>query len=554
MNIFLYLFEKFFEKQKWNMGGLLILSLVLSFLYTNISSKINANIIRAINSTDLPDVFHYFWIFVGISLIYLVILYIYKYSQNNLLTTLTNWVKKEMFEFIVNTNYKDMKNLNFADFMTPITRIAAASTSLINDVLTNLIPTVGFLVVITAYLCFKNMGLGILFLVGNIILFSYLFVCWQPMFEYKRKQEDIVIENERYILDNLNNIDKVIYRGTAKKEIGVLDEKTENCINFSFGMTQYMTNHMFVMNTGIYAVMFSTMYYILWLFSQKRMNSLDVVTFLTVLIMYRDNISDTVQSIPHNIDLAGRINLILVEFNEMIDNADIRELLKKETEYKPVRLPFDVITFENVSFKYATVDYSVFDHYSKELNLVNKIIGITGPSGKGKSSFVKLILRLHDAHSGNIYIDGVDIQSIDPTYIRENITYVNQNSRLFDRKVLENILYGCKDESKCQGHLTEILKYEKIRELYANVDLEEAYAGALGENLSGGQRQVANLISGLINPTQILVLDEPTNALDPSLKYEILSLIQQFRSYKKCIMIITHDKDVYQLFDETVEI
>jgi ABC-type multidrug transport system fused ATPase/permease subunit len=554
MNIFLYLFEKFFEKQKWNMAGLLILSLVLSFLYTNISSKINANIIRAINSSDLPDIFHYFWLFVGISLIYLVILYAYKYSQNNLLTTLTNWVKKEMFEFIVNTNYKDMKNLNFADFMTPITRIAAAATTLINDVITNLIPTIGFLVVITGYLCIKNVGLGFLFLVGNIILFSYLFVSWQPMFDYKKKQEDIVIGNERYILDNLNNIDKVIYRGTAKKEIDILDEKTENCIEYSFGMAQYMTNHMFVMNAGIYAVMFSTMYYILWLFTQKRMNSLDVVTFLTVLIMYRDNISDTVQSLPHNIDLAGRINLILVEFNDMIDNADIRELLKKETEYKPVRLPFDVVTFEDVSFKYSTADYSVFEHYSKDLNLVNKIIGITGPSGKGKSSFVKLILRLHDAHSGKIYIDGVDIQTIDPTYIRENITYVNQNSRLFDRKVLENILYGCKDESKCQGHLAEILKYEKIRELYVNVDLEDTYAGALGENLSGGQRQVANLISGLINPTQILVLDEPTNALDPSLKYEILSLIQHFRSYKKCIMIITHDKDVYQLFDETVEI
>jgi ABC-type multidrug transport system fused ATPase/permease subunit len=554
MNIFLYLFEKFFEKQKWNMAGLLILSLVLSFIYTNISSKINANIIRAINSSDLPDIFHYFWLFVGISLIYLVILYAYKYSQNNLLTTLTNWVKKEMFEFIVNTNYKDMKNLNFADFMTPITRIAAAATTLINDVITNLIPTIGFLVVITGYLCIKNVELGILFLVGNIILFSYLFICWQPMFDYKKKQEDIVIGNERYILDNLNNIDKVIYRGTAKKEIDILDEKTENCIEYSFGMAQYMTNHMFVMNAGIYAVMFSTMYYILWLFTQKRMNSLDVVTFLTVLIMYRDNISDTVQSLPHNIDLAGRINLILVEFNEMIDDADIRELLKKETEYKPVKLPFDAVTFEDVSFKYSTADYAVFEHYSKDLNLVNKIIGITGPSGKGKSSFVKLILRLHDAHSGKIYIDGIDIQTIDPTYIRENITYVNQNSRLFDRKILENILYGCKDESKCQGHLAEILKYEKIRELYVNVDLEEAYAGALGENLSGGQRQVANLISGLINPTQILVLDEPTNALDPSLKYEILSLIQHFRSYKKCIMIITHDKDVYQLFDETVEI
>jgi len=475
-------------------------------------------------------------------------------SQNHLLTTLANWIKKELFELILKTNYEDMKNINFADFMTPITRIAAASTSLINDVLTNFLPTVGFLVVITVYLCWKNVELGIGFLLANIVLFSYLFFCWRAMFEYKQKQEEVVVANERYILDNLNNIDKVIYRGTMEKELEVIEEKTNDCIQFSVAMTKFMTNHMFVMNTGVYVVMFSTMYYILYLFSRKKLDTISVVTFLTVLIMYRDNISDTVQSIPHNMDLAGRIDLILREFNDMIDGVDIGELIQKQTEYPEIKLAFNTILFKDVSFKYSGTDRPVFEHYSKELDLVGKIIGITGLSGNGKSSFVKLILRLHDATSGKIYIDGHDIKTIDPTYIRENITYVNQNSRLFDRKVLENILYGCKDETKCQGHLAEILKYDKIKELYRNVDLDETYAGALGENLSGGQRQVANLISGLINPTQILVLDEPTNALDPGLKHEVLSLIQHFRAYKKCIMIITHDKDVFQLFDERVEI
>jgi len=554
MNIFLYLFERFFQKQKWNMTWLLILSLVLSFVYTNISSKINANIIRSVNINDTTNIFFFFWVFLGVSVFYIGILYLYKFSQNTLLTNLSNWIKKELFELILKMNYEDMKNVNFADFMTPITRIASASTTLINDILTNLIPTIGFLLVITGYFCYKNVFLGVGFLLANIILFSYLFICWKPMFDYKRKQENVVIGNERYILDNLNNIDKVIYRGTAQTELNVIEERTEMCIHYTMGMVNFMTNHMFVMNISIYVVMFSTMYYILYLFSRKQLDSINVITFLTILIMYRDNISDTIQSIPQNIDLMGRIDLILHEFNDMIDGADISEFMKAQMEYQVVKLPFDKIIFRDVSFKYSGVDRYVFEHYSKDLDLVGKIIGITGLSGNGKSSFVKLILRLHDATGGKIYIDDQDIKTIDPTYIRENITYVNQNSRLFDRKVLENIFYGCKNESKCQGYLAEILKYEKIRDLYRNVDLKEASAGALGENLSGGQRQVANLISGLINPTQILVLDEPTNALDPGLKHEILALIQHFRAYKKCIMIITHDKDVFQLFDETVEI
>jgi ABC-type lipoprotein export system ATPase subunit len=119
---------------------------------------------------------------------------------------------------------------------------------------------------------------------------------------------------------------------------------------------------------------------------------------------------------------------------------------------------------------------------------------------------------------------------------------------------MDNIFYGCKDINACNENLREILAYSKIQELYKNIDISKMDAGPLGENLSGGQRQVINIISGLINPTKILILDEPTNALDPELKHELLLILKNFRKYKKCIMIITHDRDVYSLFDETLEI
>ena len=553
MNIFLYLFEKFFYTQKWYIASLLIVALLMSFVYTKISSRVNANIIQSINKEDLPKAFTYFWYFIGISIVFLATLYIFKWLQNVLLTNLSNWVKKELFAFILKSNYENMKNRNFADFITPITRISSASTSLLNDIITNLIPTLGFLVVITAYFCYMNWGLGIGFLVSNIILFSYLFFCWKSMFKYKQQQETMVVGNERYILDNLNNLDKIVYRGTMEKELGIFEKKTEECIDYSIKMNQYMMNHMFIMNIGIYIVMFSCMYGMLHLHSKKKLDALTLITFLTILIMYRDNISDTVQSIPHNTDLFGRIDLVLREFNEMIDYENVKDVMNRQDEYETANLTFDTIEFRDVGFKYPTVDEPVFTGYSKELDLENKIIGVTGVSGKGKSTFVKLLLRLYDPSEGKIFIDGHDIRKIDPTYLRENITYVNQNSRLFDREVLENILYGCKDVEKCQGNLKEILAYSKIQELYKNVQFDSS-AGPLGENLSGGQRQVANLISGLINPTKILVLDEPTNALDPNLKREVLSMIQHFHSYKKCIIIITHDRDVYPLFDETLEI
>jgi ABC-type lipoprotein export system ATPase subunit len=98
------------------------------------------------------------------------------------------------------------------------------------------------------------------------------------------------------------------------------------------------------------------------------------------------------------------------------------------------------------------------------------------------------------------------------------------------------------------------MKYPKIKELYKNIDIHKKTAGLFGENLSGGQRQVVNLIGGLIMPSQVVILDEPTNALDNALKSEIIQLIKDFKKYKKSIIIITHDKDVFKIFDETIQI
>ena len=63
-----------------------------------------------------------------------------------------------------------------------------------------------------------------------------------------------------------------------------------------------------------------------------------------------------------------------------------------------------------------------------------------------------------------------------------------------------------------------------------------------------------NIISGLVNPCKILILDEPTNALDNKLKMELLDIIKYFKQYKQCIIIITHDKDVYNIFNEELKL
>jgi ABC-type multidrug transport system fused ATPase/permease subunit len=528
MNIFFHLCNKFLKQEKTNIIILAILSLTLSFFYTNISSIVNANIIQGVQKNDFTKTFTNFKYFIGVSIVFMITYYFYKMIQNDVLTKLAHWTKAEIFNFILLANNEDMRNVNFVEFITPITRISNSCNMLLSDILSSVVPTIAFLTVIFSYFLYKDITLGSGFLIGNIIIYLYFTYYWKEMFEYKQKQEEKTVSNERYIIDSFNNIDKIIYRGQVGEEINIFDEKTKECTDYTIEMMKYMTNHTFIMNIFVYVIIILALLHMIRLYFKKKMETTTFITFLSILMMYRDDISSTIQRVPNYIESFGRIELIIREFENMIgkdkynnDNI-VKSIVNKDNQYKSVDLQFETIRFQNVTFKYDKRDQMIFDKYSKELYVKDKIIGITGLSGNGKSSFVKLIMRLHTCNSGAIYIDGQDITTIDPLYIRQNITYVNQNSRLFDRKIMDNILYGCKDISACNENLREILSYSKIQELYRNVDISTSDAGPLGENLSGGQRQVINIISGLINPTKILILDEPTNALDPEQKRELL--------------------------------
>jgi len=237
---------------------------------------------------------------------------------------------------------------------------------------------------------------------------------------------------------------------------------------------------------------------------------------------------------------------ITKNFDEFIVND------KKGEKHK---LNFNNIKFENISFSYTDSKNKIISN--KTINITpkeNTIVGITGPSGSGKSTIMKLLIKMYPLQTGEIYIDGVNVKDIDSFYLRKEVTYISQNSKLFDQKVIENMMYGCMDMEKCSIYLNKVMSYPKIAALYQNMDINKKRAGQLGENLSGGQRQVVNMISGFINPSKILILDEPTNALDPELKKEVIQLIKDFKQYKKNIFIVSHDKDVFQIFDDEIKL
>jgi ABC-type multidrug transport system fused ATPase/permease subunit len=419
-----------------------------------------------------------------------------------------------------------------------------------NDVITFLLPNITFLLIIAVYFTYKSWKIGGAFILGNLILLGYLYVNWDTMTDLNRHYESHISENEGSLIEILNNIDKIITRGQVNAEVTEYLGKTNEGINKAFDFYSSTNNHGVVMNGIVYLIIFLLIGYLISGFFNKQVDLKTFITFFTILILYRDRMFSAIQQIPDFIEFMGRSDAVLKHFKDTAD--DYVGIMG--SRWAPMNLGFDVIKFENVRFKYKSSENYVMDNASFALETDGKIIGVTGLSGRGKSTFAKLLIKLYKPESGKIYIDGVDIESVDTDYIRRNITYVNQTSKLFDKKILENIFYGCGDIAVCQERLGEILKYDKIRELFKNVDLENTRAGSLGEGLSGGQRQVVNIISGLVNDSKILILDEPTNALDGDLKKTVLEIIRRFKDYKKCIIVITHDKDMDAIFTDKMSL
>ena len=253
---------------------------------------------------------------------------------------------------------------------------------------------------------------------------------------------------------------------------------------------------------------------------------------LLVVIAYMAAVYDPVSSIAHTI---GSLQQALVSTKRVQDIFSV----KPEVPEEPGALTTAIqghLQFKNVSFSYDDTR-QVLDAISFTAGKGN-LVAIVGPTGAGKTTLANLIPRLFDATSGQVLIDGVDITRYGLHALRKQIALVPQNPILFAGTIRDNIKFGDLEASD-----NEVEQAAQLAHIHSFIqELPNGYETVIGEDgstLSGGERQRLGVARAMLKDAPILILDEPTSAIDSISESTVFEAIRHLRP-KRTTLVIAH--------------
>jgi ABC-type multidrug transport system fused ATPase/permease subunit len=252
---------------------------------------------------------------------------------------------------------------------------------------------------------------------------------------------------------------------------------------------------------------------------------------LTVFLSYLSKFFKPVQ------DLATMTNTIAqaaVGVDRIRAILDADTIIPQRSDARDPQTLKGEIEFQNVAFSYND-EAKVLTDVSFSIK-AGQMVGVVGPTGCGKSTIVSLIPRFYDPTSGSVRIDGVDLRDYKFLALRDQIGYVLQETILFAGSVRDNIAYGRKDVTEAQ--ILEAAKLANADEFIQRMPHGyDTMVGERGDTLSGGQRQRIGIARAIVRNNPILILDEPTAALDTESEQLVMEALERLMKGRTVITI-----------------
>ena len=364
--------------------------------------------------------------------------------------------------------------------------------------------------IIALYTTNEYIGIGMFFWVLIFIIVTYPF--------FKKINRNVYIENMLFhdlmgsIANKIINIGTIFSFCSFKKEKDLLQKDIEKKY-IPAEMKTYRQEFNFLFYGAILYVimMVAVVYYTAFLKINYLITIGDVILILGLTISISNAIWNIMEKTNDIVEEFGELKSSFSIFN--IENPFLLEEKKNIQELVLSTAPS--IEFKNVSFSYDKDDedsIAVFKNFNLRIKPGEKI-GILGESGVGKTSLFSLIMKYLKCNSGNILINGIDINDVTTESLRKNISIIPQDVTLFQRTILENLKYSC--ENIENEEVFNVCKKVKLHEAIMN--MQEQYNTLVGEGIgkiSGGQKQRIAIVRAFLKKSPIILLDEATSALD----------------------------------------
>ena len=431
---------------------------------------------------------------------YQVANYLYTLMQSTVMARL----KQNAFNYLIENSHTFFANNFSGSLVQKVGRFSRAFEVLTDSVVFNLMPlviTVFGSIWVTWFIA-PLFSVVIIIWVIIFTIFSFSFSTWK--LKYDKSVAEADSRTTGYLADTITNNNAVSfftgheYESKSFRDISN-DQANKTLFSWRLGNAVDTVQILLIILVEFFVFYFAIKYW--------KLGTITIGTFVlgqTYIIGLSQQLwgfNKTVRNFYQSLADSKEMVDILLTKHEIEDLPDAKKLVVTKGE----------IVFKNVSFQFND-DNKILDDLNITIKSGEKV-ALVGHSGAGKTTFVRLIMRLYNLNSGSIIIDGQDISTVTQNSLRENISFVPQDPVLFHRTLIENIRYGCRnvtdEEVKEAAHLAH------CDEFIENLPLKyETFVGERGIKLSGGERQRVAIARAILKKTPILIFDEATSSLD----------------------------------------
>lgn len=338
-----------------------------------------------------------------------------------------------------------------------------------------------------------------------------------------------------FVLDSLRGLKEIIQYGMGQNRLMQMNEQAEALSEVERVMKD---------KQGINAAVTNT---VIWIF--------DFVLLMTAAQLYGSGVVGFEGVILPVLAMMGSFGPVvaLAALGSTLGNTfaagnRVLDILEEEPVVQEItgktEVQFDGIKAENVDFSYD--ETKILDDFSMEIPK-SKIVGITGKSGSGKSTFLKLLMRFWKADAGKIMVFKTDINEINTSNLRNMESFVTQETHLFSDSIFNNLRVAKEDATL--EEVQEACKKASIHDVI--MKFPKGYdtpVGELGDTLSGGEKQRIGLARAFLHDAELMLLDEPTSNLDSLNEGVILKSLKE-ACKDKTVVLVSHRKSTMGIVD-----